>query len=173
MTVTDYGGTWEYKGTVTPPLSIPPNLYNWARFPNLTTAGNGSIRLTYYGLFNQIKTYGYIRPVYDFGNLAYGKWRRIYPKEETEFLTLDLPEEISVNSDAIPRYFEVTKVWKRRYRGYGTYQDYPWSVGLEVLEEPALPAELADLLLSNPGSVVSLGNSGNYVILINPEQESP
>lgn len=172
MTVTDYGGTWEYKGTITPNLSIPPSRYNWERFPTPTTAANGSIRLTYYGDFSKIKTYGYLRVVYDFGNLAYGKWRRIYPKDETEFLTLDLSEEIAVNSAAIPRYFEVTKVYKRYYRGYGTYQDFPWSVGLEVLEEPALPADIADLLLHNPGSVISLGNSGNYVILLNPQQET-
>jgi hypothetical protein len=173
MSATDYGGTWEYKGTVMPPLSYGPNLYNWARFPYGTTAGNGSIRLTYYGDFSAIKTYGYMRVCYDFGNLAYGKWRRFYPKEETEFLTLDLPEEIAVNSAAIPRYFEVTKVYKKRYRGIGTYQDNQWSVGLEVLEEPALPAELANLLIENPGSVVNLGNSGNYVILLNSQQENP
>lgn len=172
MAVTDYAGTWEYKGTIIPKLSIPPNFYQWLRFPSSTTGGNSNCRLTYYGDFSKIKTFGYLRVVYDMGDLVYGAWRRIYPKAEKELLDLNVPEEILINSAAIPRYFEITKVYKPSWRRYGSVLDESWSVAIECLEQAALPAAIYDLLASSPQKVINVGNSGNIVIVLEGQGEN-
>lgn len=171
MTAIDYAGTWGYKGTIQPSISVLPKLQNWQRFPYATNSGSANVRLSYYGDFSKVLTYGYLRLVYDMGDLVFGKWKRFYPKEEKEVFDLEVPEEFLINSLAIPRYFEVTKVYKRRYRGYGTYQDYPWGVSIEALEQTALPSEISDLLGSAPNRVLNVGNSGNIVIVLEQNQE--
>lgn len=173
MGLTDYAGTWEYKGTITPGLSIPPNRYDWKRFPYATTSASSNIRITYYCDESKLKTYGYIRQVYDMGDLVYGKWFRIHPKDEKEILDLQVPEEILINSAAIPRYFEITKVYRRYWRGYGNVQDTAWSVGLEVLEQAALPAEVLNILQNNPGKTLNVGNAGNIIVVLESQQENP
>jgi len=171
MVAVDYAGTWEYKGTIAPLISVG-NSYRWSRFPFSTTAANGTIRLTYYGEIAKILTYGFIRNIFDVGELVAGPWKRIYPSEEKQILVLPIPEEILINSSAIPRYFEVTKRYKWPYRSrLGKLQDDAWSVALEVLEEPALPAEVYDQLNSAPQKVISIGQSGNIVIVLEGDNQ--
>lgn len=170
MPVTDFAGTWEYRGSVLPQTSIPP-AYLWTSFESGTIAGNGIVRLSYYGDFTNLKTFGYIRPVYNMGDYVYGPWRRIYPKEEKELIAFRPPTEL-VATGAVLMFFQVTKVYKRWFRKWAPYDTAPsWAVALETLEEPALSPEIAALLNANPGQVLNLGNAGNIVVVL--QQENP
>lgn len=168
MALTDYAGTWEYRGSVLPLTSLPPS-YVWTSFESGTNAGNGIVRLTYYGDFTNLKTFGYIRPVYNMGDYIYGSWRRIYPKEEKELLVFRSPPEL-VATGAIPMFFQVTKVYKRYFRKWAPWDTTPsWAVALETLEEPAMSPQIATLLNASPDSIVNL--AGNIFVIV--QQENP
>lgn len=163
---TDYAGEWVYKGAVTPRFD------QWTQFPFASNDGNSLIRLsTISARPSEIKSYGYLRVVYDVGNLNYSPWRRFYYSETPQIINLNTPEELLINSTVI-RYFQVKKTlksaWRRRI---GTVNDEPWVVSLEGLVQTNLPADVLAALDGSPAKILNAGGSGNIVIVLTSKEE--
>lgn len=171
MALNDYAGTWEYMGSVIPQFGLDWESGDY--FVGTTNSGSDVARILCYGNPNAIESYGYIRCVYDMGDLIFGKWVRFYFSESKQILNLPAPSEILVNP-AVIRRFQVMKKPKRYWRNYwGVVEDYNWAVALEVLAEAALPAEIAAILEANPSKVFNIGNSGNIIIVLQDQAQLP
>jgi hypothetical protein len=163
---TDYAGEWVYKGAITPRLD------DWTRFPFASNDGNSIIRITCLAANPaNIKSYGYMRVVYDVGNLNYSPWRRFWFSEQPQIINLGTPEEILINQTVI-RYFEVKKTlrggWRRRL---GTVTDEAWVVQLEGLASTNLPADVLEAIGGgNPVKILNAGGSGNIVIVLTAQE---
>jgi hypothetical protein len=160
---TDYAGEWIYKGAVTPLND------QWVQFPFASNDGNSIVRLTCYSGGNDpIRSFGYLRVVYDVGNLNYGRWKRFYFSEEPQILDLRDPEEFLINQTVI-RYFQVMK--RLRWRRMGTVIDNPWVVALEGLSQTNLPADVLSALEGQPARILNAGGSGNIVIVLTAQEQ--
>lgn len=166
MAVTDFAGTWEYKGTLNPTFN------DWQQFPQGTNSGNSLIRLTYYGDMSKVKTYGYIRCLYSFPNNTLDtRWKRIFPKSEPEVLDMGVPQELLITSESVSRYFQVIKKLKPAYRRQiGTVFDESWALSIEVLELLSLSDQLQDAILEENPKVLNLANKGNLLVVIGGNQ---
>lgn len=171
MALTDYAGTWEYLGTAIPQWGLDWETGDY--FVGTTNSGSDIARIICYGDPDLIESHGYIRAVYDMGDLIFGKWTRFYFSQNKQIINLPAPSEVLVNP-AVIRRFQVMKRPKRYWRNYyDQTQDINWGVALEVLAEAALPAEIAAILQSNPGKVFNVGNSGNIIIVLQNQEALP
>ena len=150
---TDYLGEWKYHGTVTPRFDV------WTEFPNFTNSGASLIRLTYYSTdFRKILSKGFLRAVYRTPELSRDRqWMRVYPKPDKELLSVNTPEEILLNTDRIPRYYEIIKSFRSYYpKGYGVVYDQEWSISLETLELVNLPESIRQIISLPPTNILIL-----------------
>jgi hypothetical protein len=136
MAQSDLAGVWQYLGTITPQFE------QWSRFPLATSSNNSTIRLTFYdnNEFRKIGSFGYLRVVYEFPDLFYSPWKRVYPNFTRQVLEFPIPSELLYVSTAIVRHFEVMK--RNKYnRPNLTIIDSDWSVAIESLELIALNSQ--------------------------------
>ena len=165
IATSDYAGGWGFLGIVTPLFG------QWQSFSSPTQSGNSLIRLTFYGNAQNVRSYGHIRAVYDTGDLIESPWQRIYFSDRPILIDLKTPEQFLYNAQAVPRFFEIKKELKRYYRSrFGATTDDPWSVGLEVLEQAALPASVLNALQGSPAKVFNVGNSGNIIVVLESQE---
>jgi len=171
MALTDYAGTWEYLGTVIPQWGMDWDSGDY--FTGSTSSGSDLLRILCYGDESQVNSVGYIRVVYDMGDLIFGRWKKFHFSTNKQTLSIPIPSEILVNP-AVPRRFQVQKQPKPWWRKYAaTVPDYNWAVALESLAEAALPAEIAAILQANPSKVFNVGNSGNIIIVLQEQESLP
>lgn len=150
---TDYLGEWKYHGTITPQFDV------WTEFPEFTAASNSIVRITYYvDNLPKVLSKGFLRAVYRTPDIVRDRqWIRLYPKPEKEILSVNTIEEILLNKDRIPRYYEMIKSFRSRYPyGYGSVVDEQWSVSLESLEIVNLPAPVQQLISTATTDIISL-----------------
>ena len=147
MSSTDLLGTWEYLGTITPNFEV------WTEFPTFTSSGNSLVRATYYGRFNRITSKGFLRAVYRVPAVNRDRrWIRLWPKPETEIITVGTPQEILLNNESVQRYYEVIK--RPKHYRIGFVEDDDWSVALECLDLVNLPQSVQQLISLAPTDVV-------------------
>lgn len=164
--MSDYAGSWEFRGLITPRLD------QWTNAQGVTSSGSSLVRLTCHGQKDLIKSFGYIRAVFDVGTPLETRWHRFYFSEESQVINLQLPEELLMNSQVCPRTIQVKKQLFRFYRRFlGTIVDYEWGVGVETLEQASLPPEVYNSLTGSPLKVLNVGNSGNIIVVLQSSED--
>jgi hypothetical protein len=158
--VSDYAGSWEFRGIVT------PKLREWKPFNSPCHSNSSVVRLTFYGNRTLVNSMGYLKVVYDTGSPGHeSNWKRFYFSEGSTILDLNIPEELLLAAEVIPRTFYVKKELLPRFRRfYGKIEDESWQVGLETLEQPTIPLSMLTAMQQN-----RLRSVGNSFILL-PEE---
>lgn len=166
MTIlSDYAGSWDFKGIITPRFD------QWVQVPGAINSGSSLVRLTCYGDLNLVKSFGYIRSVFDVGTELETQWKRFYFSSKRSIsINLNLPEELLMNADVCPRFLEIKKDLFWRYRKYGTVVDYEWTVAVEVLYQASLPPSVLGALQGSPAKVLNVGNSGNIIVVLESQE---
>lgn len=165
--MSDYAGSWEFRGLIAPAFN------QWTPAQGSTSSGSSLVRLTCHGEKDLVKSFGYIRAVFDVGTPLETRWQRFYFSEESQILNMELPEELLMNSQVCPRTIEVKKSLFRSYRRYlGTIVDYGWQVGIETLEQASLPPEVYNSLTGSPLKILNVGNSGNIIVILQSQEDA-
>lgn len=167
MTIfSDYAGSWDFRGIITPLFD------QWVAVPGTIQSGTSIIRLDCYGDAKKVKSYGLIRSVFDVGTPLETPWKPFYfGTERSILINLNLPEELLVNAEVIPRTLEIKKRLRRQFRKLvGTIPDEQWSVGIEVLDQASLPVSVLSALNGVPAKILNVGNSGNIIVVLESQE---
>ena len=128
--IVDGLGTWDELGTVEPVFE------DWLTFPDYTYSNSTLLRLIFSFERFDLNSYGFIRCKYESQNtFAIGRWIRFYPKLEPEIIRYPHPEDIANLKGDFKRIYQVLKRHRQR-RFNGTLAATPWSVNLNVSNEP-------------------------------------
>lgn len=143
--IIDQFGTWDDLGIVQPIFE------QWVEFPDYSESLSETIKLSFSGELEQLKSFAYIRCIYVILNqVIKGQWWRIYPKFEQEIIIYPVPEEFKFSLRPVQRFFEIQKRHYYRYR-VGISNDKIWTINLQVLNNnpfsPPLPEESQGFLI--------------------------
>jgi len=126
---TDNFGTWDVIGIRFPIYEV------FIDYPDYTESLSSLLRLTFGGVIQGARSYGLIRSCYEVGSQSlYGKWLRVYPKEQQELIEYVHPPELRGTKTNPRCFWQIQKRHKQR-RFIGVHPDTEWNLKIEVCNE--------------------------------------
>lgn len=118
-------GVWNDLGTVFPTS-------DWQILPRQATEGFSVFRINWGGDLSDIKSQIQLRLIYNYSGFSSPdlQWIRLFPKQGSEILILNLPDELKARK--ISRGFQVMKWWK--YLRNGLNSDSRYSLNIQEFQ---------------------------------------